>query len=82
VFGRFCKILLIFYRLYNIDPSEFLVLGSIMCKVLPNLLEGCKTFSLWILTILARSRYQAISNPLQLTKHEKLKIYLVLFITA
>jgi hypothetical protein len=53
-----------------------------MCKVLPNLLEGCKTFSLWILTILARSRYQAISNPLQLTKHEKLKIYLVLFITA
>jgi hypothetical protein len=78
----FVKSCLYFIVYTTSTPVNSWFLGSIMCKVLPNLLEGCKAFSIWILTILASSRYEAISNPLQLTKHEKLKVYLVLFITA
>jgi hypothetical protein len=57
-------------------------LGSMMCKVLPHLLEGCRVFSFAILTVLARYRYHAISKPLKQVKHRKVYIYLELFVFA
>jgi hypothetical protein len=57
-------------------------MGSIMCKVLPNLLEGYNTFSIAILTILARNRYYAITKPLKVTKQKKCKIYVELLVSA
>ena len=61
-------------------PADSWLLGSIMCKVLPELLEGYERFSIVILTILARNRYHAISKPLKLAKKKKSKTYVVLFI--
>ena len=61
-------------------PADSWLLGSIMCKVLPELLEGYERFSIVILTILARNRYHDISKPLKLAKKKKSKTYVVLFI--
>ena len=61
-------------------PVDSWFLGSLMCKVLPNILDGYEGYSIFILAILARYFYYAISKPLGLVKKKKWKIYVELFI--
>ncbi len=73
----------LFFIVYTTStPVNSWFMGSIMCKVLPNLLEGYNTFSIAILTILARNRYYAITKPLKVTKQKKCKIYVELLVSA
>ena len=61
-------------------PMNSWFLGWLTCKVLPNILEGYQTYSIFILAILARYYYYAISKPLELVKKKKWKIYVELSI--
>ena len=75
-----CLLCFLVYTTSSTVGSWFL--GPIMCKVLPNFLEGCRTFSFAILTILARYRCYAISQPLKVIKHKKQFMYLELLVFA
>ena len=71
------------FMVYTVStPMDSWFLGSIMCKVLPSLLDGCELYSLTILNMTARSRYKAVCKPLDQVKQKKWWIYVELLLNT
>ena len=71
------------FMVYTVStPMDSWFLGSIMCKVLPSLLDGCELYSLIILNMVSRNRCSAVCKPLQQVNLKKWRIYVELLLHA
>ena len=71
----------LYFVIYTISmPANSWMLGSTMCKILPQLLHGHHAYSIIILTVLSRNRYLAIVEPMKISEKKKSKTYAMVFL--